>query len=211
MMIKNNKHTMTTVFISLMFILFVSMVNAGQIKLLDTVGKSTTQTSKEKKQKARDYFSDTVLINQHGKKVRFYTDVLDDRIILLNVMYTSCKGSCPLMTKKLTHVRNGLGSRFGKEIFFASLSNNPKEDTPAALAKFAKKQHAVDKGWSFLTGKKDNITKIVKKMGFYTQRFEEHSALLVAGNTRTGHWIKIKPSTPLEGIILKLTQLADEG
>jgi len=190
---------------------FAFLLNTSQAKQGSFESKKIKISSQAEKERARKYFTDTILVNQHDKKVRFYTDVLEGHVVMLNVMYSSCKGSCPLMTKLLTHVKAKLGTRFGKDIYFASISNDPERDTPSALTRFAIKQHAVDKGWSFLTGKKHNVEKIVKKMGFYNKNFEEHSALLVAGNARTGHWIKIKPSTPLAGIVIKLNQLADEG
>lgn len=167
--------------------------------------------SQKEWEKARNYFTDTVLMNQHGKKVRFYSDVLDDRVVMLNVMYSDCKGACPMMTKIMTKLKDRLGARFGKEIQFVSISNNPEKDTPEALTNFAKKQEALVDGWSFLTGDKDSVNNIVRKLGFYTENHEEHTSLLIAGNTRTGHWIKIKPGTPMQGIAMKLNQLADEG
>jgi hypothetical protein len=40
---------------------------------------------------------------------------------------------------------------------------------------------------------------------------ETHSALLLAGNVRTRHWMKINPMTPVPVIVLKLQQLASEA
>jgi len=187
------------------------VMDAGQANQgKDLVAKSKKLSEKEW-ERARNYFTDTMLIDQYGKKVRFYSDVLDGRVVLMNVMYSNCQGACPMMTKMLTQVKAELGVRFGKDIYFVSISNNPERDTPDELIKFAEKQNATDKGWYFLTGDKSNIEKVIKKLGFYAKNYEEHTALLLAGNTRTGHWIKIQPSSPLPGIVIKLNQLADEG
>ena len=191
--------------------LSVGLLNISQAMQGEHPVIKSKKISKQEWERARNYFTDTVLVDQHGKKHRFYSDVLDGRIVMINVMYSNCKGACPMMTKMLTHVKDEVGDRFGKDIFFVSISNNPERDTPEAMARFAKKQNAMDKGWYFLTGEKPELEKIVRKLGFYSNNFEEHTSLLLAGNTRTGHWIKIKPSTPLPGITIKLNQLADEG
>jgi protein SCO1 len=167
--------------------------------------------SKEEWERARNYFTDTPLLNQDGESVRFYSDVLDDKVVLINVMYTTCQGSCPITTQMLTKVREKIGPRYGKDIFFVSISNNPKTDTPEVITKFAKKQNALDNSWVFLTGKEAEVNKIIKKLGFFSKNFEEHTAMLIAGNTRTGHWIKIKPGTPMPAIVYKVNALADEG
>ena len=44
----------------------------------------------------------------------------------------------------------------GKDIFFYSITIDPKRDTPAVLKDYAEKYH-VGPGWTFLTGKKDEI------------------------------------------------------
>ncbi len=167
--------------------------------------------SKAEWERARNYFTDTPLLNQDGESVRFYSDVLDDKVVVINVMYTTCQGSCPITTQMLTKVREKFGPRYGKDIFFVSISNNPKTDTPEIITKFAKKQNALDNSWVFLTGKEAEVNKIIKKLGFFSKNFEEHTAMLIAGNTRTGHWIKIKPGTPMPAIVYKVNALADEG
>lgn len=166
---------------------------------------------KKEIERARKYFTDTEMVDQNGKRMRFYSDVLDGRVVLLNVIYTDCKGSCPMMTAMLHKVKESLGQRFGKDIHFVSISNNPESDTPAALTKFANKQGVNGKGWHFLTGEKNKINHVISKLGLYSKNYEEHKAMLLAGNTRTGHWMKIPPNQPTPSIVMKLNSLADEG
>jgi hypothetical protein len=40
-------------------------------------------------ERARNYFTDRELTTHEGGKVRFYPDVLDGRIVMINVMYTN--------------------------------------------------------------------------------------------------------------------------
>ncbi|MDH3673099.1 MAG: SCO family protein [Gammaproteobacteria bacterium] len=169
------------------------------------------QRSLPDEQKTRQYFTDLPLLTQEGKSVRFYTDVLKDRVVLINFMYTNCKDACPLMTQMLIQVRDRLGEMFDNPVRFVSISTDPERDTPQALAKFAKQQKADDPGWVFLTGEKKNIDFIVKRLGQYSPNVEAHSTMMLAGNVRTRHWIKIMPMTPAPGILAKLQTLASES
>ena len=154
------------------------------------------------------YFTDTELLTQDGRKVRFYSDVLKDKVVLINVIYTSCKDACPLITRQLTEVREKLGPRFGKEVYFISLTSDPERDTPATLKKFAEKNDASHAGWTFLTGSKDNVNKILAKLGQLSQNVEEHSTLLIAGNVPAKRWNKIRPDAPVVAIAERLNLLA---
>jgi protein SCO1 len=158
--------------------------------------------------RARNYFTDTKLTTHEGGKVRFYSDVLDDRIVMINVMYTHCKGSCPMLTQKLSQVSRELGDLYGQSIYFVSISNDAERDTPEVLAEFARKQNVNLDGWTFLTGPKPQVDAVIKKIGLYTPQFEQHKAMILLGNTRTGHWQKVAPNLPYQAIAVKLKELA---
>ncbi len=162
-------------------------------------------------QAARNYFTDLPVVTQDGKQVRFYSDVLKDKVVLISFFYTSCKDACPLITQKLTLVRDQLASQFGKQIHFVSISLDPVRDTPAAMKEFARSQKADHDGWVFVTGDSDNVNQIIKKLGQYTPDIEAHSVLMLAGNVKFGHWAKIRPSAQPMAIAEKLRLLAQDG
>ncbi len=160
---------------------------------------------------ARRYFTDLELITQDGKRVRFYTDVLKDKVVLINFIYTRCKDACPLLTQKLTLVRDAVEGQLGNPIHFVSISLEPERDTPAALKEFARRYHADHAGWVFLTGQPQNINQIVRKLGQYSPEVQSHSTVLLAGNVKTAHWMKIPPTVPPMGIAEKLRLLAEDS
>jgi cytochrome oxidase Cu insertion factor (SCO1/SenC/PrrC family) len=108
-------------------------------------------------QTSRDYFTDLALVDQEGRRVRFYSDVLKDRVVLISFIYTNCKDACPLIMHRLSQVRDQLGEAFGKRVFFVSVSVDPARDTPQALAKYASQHKAEHPGWVFLTGEKAHV------------------------------------------------------
>ena len=165
------------------------------------------QSPEEAEAAAREYFTDTVLTNQYGEEVRFFSDVLKDQVVAINFIFTHCQGACPMITEKLKAARNILGDDVGGSIRFISISIDPARDTPAAMKKF-QEQHQADGNWVFLTGEKENLDNIVKRLGQYFPDVEEHSTLVIAGNVAEQHWMKIMPSVPAGGIAEKLRVLA---
>ena len=140
-----------------------------------------------------EYFPNVPFVTQDGTTVRFYDDLLKGKSVAVNVMYTSCKDECPLETARLVQVQKILGERMGKDIFFYSISIDPKRDTPAVLKAYAEK-FGVGPGWLFLTGKEEDIRLVAKKLGLSRQndalRRDGHTAILMVGNEPTGQWMR---------------------
>lgn len=144
-----------------------------------------------------DYFPNVKLVDQDGKSVRFYDDLIKDKVVAINFIYTHCGDSCPLETANLSKVQKALGDRVGKDIFFYSISIDPEHDTPKALKAYSK-QFSTGPGWRFLTGTKEDTTLIRKKLGLFRDSVEasklsEHSTSFMIGNERTGQWMKRSP------------------
>jgi protein SCO1/2 len=157
---------------------------------------------------ARSYFTDTPLRDQDGRELRFYSDVLAGRVVLLNVIYTRCKDACPLITRKLREVRAALGEQAGR-VHFVSLSSDPGHDSPQALKAFAARQGADDPNWTFLTGDKANMDLVLARLGQLSQTPEGHSTLLIAGDVPNKRWSKIRPDAPPTAIAQRLQLLAE--
>jgi protein SCO1/2 len=124
--------------------------------------------------------------------VRFYDDLLKDKMVAIDLIYTHCVDSCPLETARLAQVQQLLGDRVGKDIFFYSISIDPKRDTPEVLKAYAAKYHA-GPGWLFLTGKNADIELISKKLGLYSDpdvgNRDGHTTQLLLGNVPAGQWM----------------------
>src|SRR5574342_42441 len=71
-------------------------------------------------ERRRSRFPNVVLQTRDGKAVRFYDDLLKDKTVLINFMYTTCTDDCRLTTAKLVQVQQLLGPRVGREIFMYS-------------------------------------------------------------------------------------------
>jgi cytochrome oxidase Cu insertion factor (SCO1/SenC/PrrC family) len=173
-------------------------------------GGGTTADEARKEQAARTYFTDLEVVTQDGQRLRFYSDVLKDRVVLINFVHTRCKNACPMMTRKLTLVRDRMEAQLGHPLQFVSISLDPERDTPAALKEFARRHEADHAGWVFLTGKVEDITQIIRKFGQYSEDLDDHSTILLAGNVKTAHWTKISPSALPDDIAAKLRELVED-
>ncbi len=138
---------------------------------------------------AEKYFSDVELVNQDGEKVRFYSDVLKGKTVVVNAFFTTCTSVCPPMNRSMEKIQEAFGDRVGKDVFLVSITVDPATDTPTRLKEYAAKFHA-KKGWTFLTGKKENLDWALYKMGQYVEDKESHKTVIIIGNEATGLWKK---------------------
>ena len=157
-----------------------------------------------------EYFPNVELTTHEGKKVRFFDDLIKDRVVAINFIFTSCTNICPLETARLREVQKILGERVGRDIYMYSISIDPKNDTPKVLKNFAKK-FGVGPGWLFLTGKEEEITLLREKLGLISDASEaknlkDHNLSLIIGNQSTGQWMKV---SPYENPYILATQMGD--
>lgn len=155
-----------------------------------------------------DYFPDTALITHEGKKVRFFSDLIKNKVVAINFIYTNCPDACSLETARLREVQKILGERVGRDVFIYSITIDPDYDTPQVLKRYAEK-FQVGPGWLFLTGKEADITLLRKKLGLYneegrSEKLQEHNLSNIIGNQATGQWMK---SSPYENPYVLATQL----
>lgn len=138
---------------------------------------------------AHRYFGDIPLVDQTGKTQRLYTDLLAGKSVVIDVMFTSCTGVCPVMSRTFAQLQDWLGDRLDRDVRLISISVDPENDTPAKLAEYAARYKARP-GWYFLTGSKENINAALQKLGQKVENRDAHQNLFLLGNDRTGLWKK---------------------
>lgn len=139
--------------------------------------------------RAQRYFTDVVLVNQEGRQLRLYSDLMQGKTVIINSFFTSCNSVCPPMSRNLELVQDWLGERMGKEVTILSISVDPATDTPPRLKDYAARFHAKP-GWHFLTGDKQNVEFALGKLGQLFDSKDDHSTLIIIGNEPTGLWKK---------------------
>jgi protein SCO1 len=155
---------------------------------------------------------DVQVINQDGRKLRFYDDLIAGRIVLINFFYAECEKTCPPMTANLLKVQKLLGDRVGKDIFMYSLTLKPQHDSPQVLKHYAQ-MHDVQPGWQFLTGTPEVMETLRRKLGFIDPDpavdadKSTHIGLVLYGNDALNRWSACPALTKASEIVRSVSWL----
>jgi len=168
--------------------------------LLLILFSATIVFAQEQQSPAQKYFSDVELINQDGEKVRFYSDLLKNKVVIINTFFTTCTSICPPMNRNFEKIQEALGDRLGKDAFLISISVDPETDTPTRLKEYGRRFHARP-GWIFLTGKKENVDWALYKLGQYVETKGDHTSIFIIGNEPKGLWKKAMGLAKAEELI----------
>ena len=160
-------------------------------------------------QQFKRYFPNVPLQTHDGRSVRFYDDLIKGRKVIINFTFTSCTNTCPRTTANLARVQELLGDRVGRDIFIVSISINPETDTPAMLKVYAEKFHARP-GWTFATGKIEDIDSIRRRLGLYdSPDYTQHMGIVTFGNEPEGKWASAPALDSPKNILYSLLRRVD--
>ncbi len=154
------------------------------------------------------------VVTHEGRRVRFYDDLIKDRVVLINFMFTTCRGICPRVTRTLLETRKLLGERVGKDVFLYSITLDPATDTPQVLKRYAE-SNGTGPGWTFLTGNPDNLELLRNRLGFRDPDPKvdadrtQHGAIVVFGNAKMDRWIALPAAAGAERIATALLRVID--
>src|SRR6185312_8328084 len=131
---------------------------------------------------------DVTVVNQSGEKLRFNSEVIGNRVAVVNSFFTSCTAFCALTQERLSRLAKKLGDRMGKDVVFVSISVDPQRDTPPQMQVWGEKFHIAHERTP-VGGKKDGIEGLLKSFGLYVD-MQRHQSALIIGNQRQG-WVRV--------------------
>lgn len=149
---------------------------------------------------------DTVLTDQNGKAVKFKTDAVADRMVVINFIYTTCTTVCPVQSALFADLQQRLGDRAGTEVSMISVTVDPLRDTPLRLKEFAA-QYKAGPGWRFFTGSRQAVDEVLTAFGAYTANFADHPAVVLVGDPRSGEWTRFYGFPDSDQIMSRMQQL----
>lgn len=162
---------------------------------------------------------DTILTDDSGREVRFFTDLVKDHAVVISFFYTNCRGTCPGTNIVLSDVREHLAADFGKSVRFIAISVEPEKDDVAAISAYAAQYRAevTDPDmpeWVFLTGNPEALKALRYKLGYYSvdpvidADPTQHAATVIIGNHATGRWGMMPVGIGAEQLAGKVRRLA---
>ncbi len=140
---------------------------------------------------------DADLLTQEGHSVRFYSDMVRGKTVVINFIYTNCAVTCPILGLNFVDLTERLGERAGKDVFLISVSVDPVADTPAKLKAWGEKI-GVGKGWTLLTGDKREVDQVLKSLEVYVADKQDHTSFILMGNETRGEWKRLNGLAPAE-------------
>ena len=131
---------------------------------------------------------DVTLIDQDGQRVPVRDLLNTDKPILVNFIFTTCTAICPVMSATFAQVQQGLGADKDK-VTMVSFSIDPEQDTPAALADYAKRFNAGPQ-WVFLTGSLEDSIAVQKAFDAYRGDKMNHAPLTLLRASPDAPWVR---------------------
>jgi protein SCO1/2 len=127
---------------------------------------------------------DVDVIDQDGRALRFGRDVVGDRTVVVQFVYTHCSAVCPVQGDRFKGLQRLLGERLDRDVRLVSISLDPENDTPAALKAWSARFGARP-GWVLLTGAPEKIAALTTAIVGAPLGREMHSPFLLVGDARS--------------------------
>lgn len=138
---------------------------------------------------------DVAVVDQDGRRLNFYSDLVRGRTVAIDFIYTSCTTICPMLTAHFRMVQQELAARVGKDVALISISIDPVTDTPAKLKAFAA-PFEPGPGWTFVTGARPDIAKLLDKLGQPFGNPADHAPVVLVRNDKVGGWTNVDGNDP---------------
>lgn len=150
--------------------------------------------------------TDTALLDQNGLPRKIRSDVVGDRIVVMDFVYTTCTTICPAISGTFAKVQRQLGDALGKDVSLVTITVDPARDTPAVLKAYGAKHGARD-GWMWLTGAPQSVNGVLKGFGAYVPDPAQHPAMVLVGDGRTGQWTRFFGFPSTEQLMARIDEL----
>lgn len=185
----NTKSTLLTVFV-LSLIMLTGNKGVAQEKTAQSEPPSCHSAAPQATAKRNKMeIPDVPVLDQHGNKLHFYNDLIKDKTVAINFIFTNCTTICPPLAATFARLQKEIGDKVGKDVHLISISVDPVTDTPERLKAWGAKFKA-GPGWTFVTGEKQEMDKLLNALGAAVSKREDHSPSLIIGNDAKGVWTR---------------------
>lgn len=150
---------------------------------------------------------DVTVFDQDGRKLRFFTDLVKDKTVAINFLFTTCTTICPPLAATFRRVQQDMGDRVGRDVRLISISVDPATDTPERLKAFGAKFKAAP-GWTFVTGGKFDINLLLTALGAAVVDKNDHTPMVLVGKESAGYWTRTYGLAPPSVLIKVISDAA---
>jgi cytochrome oxidase Cu insertion factor (SCO1/SenC/PrrC family) len=143
---------------------------------------------------------DTSVLDQDGRKLRFYSDLVKGKVVAINFIFTTCTTICPPLTATFRRLQEELEKRGSNNVQLISISVDPATDVPERLKAFAADFRAAE-GWTFVTGDKQQIRSLLSALGAAVEDKNNHTPMVLIGNDKVGYWTRTYGLAPVSKLV----------
>jgi len=149
---------------------------------------------------------DVKVQDQTGRTLHFYSDLVKDKIVAVNFIFTTCSTICPQLGASSAALARQLAEQNDHHYRVISISFDPDTDTPERLRAWSANFGAAP-GWTLVTGRRRDIDTLLRAMQVYTADKSLHSSNFLLGNEATGEWRRIDSSVAPAKLAATMQQL----
>lgn len=179
-LVSNAKYIITAGFCVLPFL--VSVVSSAETKTVESTTNEGVTRSEVQLQ-----IPDVTVVRQDGKKLSILKELEDSRPVILDFIFTSCSGTCPLLSQTFSKLQTQLEKEH-QRFHLVSISIDPENDTPAAFIEYAKKYKA-GPNWDFYTGTQEASLAIQKAFNAYRGDKMNHGPFIFMRSAPGQPWV----------------------
>lgn len=152
---------------------------------------------------------DAAVLDQNGRRINFYSDLVRNKTVAINFIFTTCTGICPTLTATFHRVQQELSERAGRDVHLISISVDPATDVPERLKDYSVRFNA-GAGWTFVTGNKSEIDELLRALGASAPNKNDHTPMVLIGNDKAGYWTRTYGASSVSSLLKTIDEAASQ-
>ena len=146
---------------------------------------------------------DVALTDSAGRVRHLRTDVVGDRVVALQFVFTSCATVCPAMGTQFKRVQE-----LAPDARLVSVSIDPATDTPERMAAWGRR-YGAGPSWTLLTGGADDVTRLQKALGVFAAEPSAHTPTVVVLDGASGRFTRVSGLAPAQAVADAIAELRE--
>jgi protein SCO1/2 len=152
---------------------------------------------------------DVAVVRSDGRRVSLRSELNDGRPVVLNFIFTSCPGVCPMMSQVFAQLQRALGPDRDR-VHMVSISIDPEQDTPERLHEYAGKFSAGAQ-WQHYTGSVEASQSVQRAFGVYNGDKMSHAPVTFMRGEPGERWLRIDGLASGLDLLAHYNRLASRG
>ena len=138
----------------------------------------------------RNKLPDVEVTDQRGAHMALSSGLVGRNIVVMDFVFTDCASICPMSAERMRRLSKRIELEGIDGVLLLSISRKPRRDTPVRLKEHADKLGVGD-NWFWLTGREDEITRLLRGLGVDSVVPEAHAATFLIYDGSNGRLLRI--------------------